>query len=99
MQFYSGAKWVGYSLIARSSLIAPFGAVTPQYIPQIMSESVAVCLKSNSDICRLWVPGPNSLAYAQAIKLGFRIQELQVILTSKPYGDFSRYCPGNLAMF
>lgn len=98
-QFYDGAKWVGYSVVASNRLIAPAGSTEPKYLPEIVAESYRQCLESGSESCLIWAGGPNAPLFARLKGLGFRLNELASFLSSKPYGDFSRYCPAHLAIF
>ena len=98
-QFYSGSTWVGYSLVIRDSLIAPAGTTNKKYLPDIVTESVRLCLNSNPKMIRMWVGGSNGDVYQRLISMGFRINEMLVFLSTKPYGDLQRYCPAYLSMF
>jgi ribosomal protein S18 acetylase RimI-like enzyme len=97
--FYDRAKWVGYSVILGGKLVAPAGAIEPQYLPDIISESYRISVQSGADFCRLWIGGPNAALYQRLKSHGFRINEMSVFLSTKPYGDFSRYCPAHLTVF
>jgi ribosomal protein S18 acetylase RimI-like enzyme len=98
-QFYHGTDWIGYSIINSGKLIAPAGATRPEYLPDILTESFRICLKGGVDFCRVWIGGPNAAAYKRAISLGFKIGELAVFLSTKPYSDLYRYLPAHLAIF
>jgi ribosomal protein S18 acetylase RimI-like enzyme len=97
--FFDGKEWVGYSIISNGRMIAPAGATKPKYLPDIINDSFKLCLESGSDYCRIWVGGPNEAVYSRAKALGFKIGELAVFLSTKPYGDLYRYCPSHLAIF
>jgi GNAT superfamily N-acetyltransferase len=98
-QFYDGADWVGYSVVANNKLIAPAGAIDPKYLPDIVAESTRIMIESGTDLCRVWVGGPNAAVYKRTTNLGFRISELVAFLSTKPYSDLSRYCPAQLAIY
>jgi ribosomal protein S18 acetylase RimI-like enzyme len=98
-QFYDGAKWVGYSVVASEKLIAPAGTISPGYLPDIVSESYRHCVEAGSELCRIWVGGPNGAVYGKLISLGFKISELLVFVSTKPYSDLMRYCPASLAIY
>jgi len=98
-QFYRGREWVGYAVVGNNRLIAPAGATEPNYLPEIITGAYNRCLESKSDYCRIWIGGPNAIAYKRAIDLGFQISEMTAFLSTRPYGDFSRYCPAHLAIF
>jgi ribosomal protein S18 acetylase RimI-like enzyme len=98
-QFFDGVRWAGYAVVAHNRIIAPAGAVAPRYLPEIITHAHNRCIESGAELVRIWAPGPNAALYERLIKLGFRIGELTVFLSTRPYGDFYRYCPAHLAMF
>ncbi len=98
-QFYDKTKWVGYSVIFNNRLIAPIGSIEPQYLPDIVTESYRLLHKSGAEFCYMWAGGTNALLYQRLKSHGFRINEMSIILSTKPYGDYSRYCPAHLAIF
>jgi ribosomal protein S18 acetylase RimI-like enzyme len=98
-QFYDGAKWVGYSVVASEKVIAPAGAISSAFLPDIVSESYRYCIETGSDLCRIWVGGLNGAVYNKLTMLGFRISELLVFVSTKPYSDLMRYCPANLTIY
>jgi ribosomal protein S18 acetylase RimI-like enzyme len=97
--FYKGSRWVGYSVIHKNSLIGPAGVITAGYLPDIMIESVRRCRPGEGEPIRAFLGGTNEAVYRKLISLGFVIDNLSVFLSTKSYGDFSRYSPAHLAMF
>jgi GNAT superfamily N-acetyltransferase len=97
--FYKSSRWVGYSVIQKESLIGPSGAVRAGYLPDILSESVRRCRPGETESIRAFVGGANEAVYRRLTSLGFVIDNLSVFLSTKSYGDFSRYAPAHLAMF
>jgi ribosomal protein S18 acetylase RimI-like enzyme len=98
-QFYDGAKWAGYAIVSSNGLIAPVGAVEPKYLPDIVTQAYNQCIDDGREIARIWAGGPNAAVFQKATSIGFRINEMTAFLSTKPYGDFYRYCPAHLAMF
>lgn len=99
LNFYKSTKWIGYSVVHKKSLIGPAGAARAGYLPDILTESVRHCLPWQADPVRLFLGGTNGAAYRRLISLGFTIDDLSVFLSTKSYGDFSRYVPAHPAMF
>ena len=97
--FFDSDEWIGYSIVGNGRMIAPAGAVKPKYLPDIVNDSFKICIDSGSEYCRVWVGGPNKEVYTKVRDLGFKIGELAVFLSTKPYGDLYRYCPSHLAIF
>jgi len=99
LDFYSGRQWVGYSFIHNSALIAPAGAISPRYLPDILTESFKRSLMGESKMTIIFAGGSNRDVYEHLTGLGFKIDNISVFLSTKSYGDFSRYIPAHLALF
>jgi hypothetical protein len=98
-QFFNGSKWAGYSVLYKNSLIGPAGTMNPKYLPDILTESVRRCENLRVDLIRTFTPGGNLSVYRRLRSHGFTIDNMTVFLSTKPYGDFSRYNPAQLAIF
>jgi GNAT superfamily N-acetyltransferase len=97
--FYKNSRWVGYSVIHGGLLIGPAGAVRAGYLPDILTESVRHCRPGETESMRAFAGNGNDAVYKRLTSLGFIIDNLSVFLSTKSYGDFSRYAPAHLAMF
>jgi ribosomal protein S18 acetylase RimI-like enzyme len=97
--FYKGSKWVGYSIVHKKSLIGPAGSTRAGFLPDILTESLRRCFPGQADSITVFAGGSNEAVYRRLISMGFIIDSLSVFLSTKPYGDFSRYIPAPLAMF
>jgi GNAT superfamily N-acetyltransferase len=98
-QFFDGSKWIGYSIVSNNRLIAPIGAISPEYLPRITGDLYHICQAAGADVCLVWVGGRNTAVYQKTISLGFRLTELLLIMSTEPYGDLMRYCPADLSIF
>jgi ribosomal protein S18 acetylase RimI-like enzyme len=99
LDFYDGSRWVGYSFIHQNTLIGPAGTIAPRYLPLIVTESFRRCIKNGSKKVMINCGASNREVYSRLKSLGFSIEFLPVFLSTKPYGDFSRYIPAHLAIF
>lgn len=97
--FYDGSRWVGYAFVHQNTLIGPAGAIAPKYLPDIIGESFNRCLDNGSKRVVISVGSANKGVYNRLKSLGFIINFMPVFLSTKPYGDFSRYIPAHLAIF
>jgi GNAT superfamily N-acetyltransferase len=99
LNFYANSRWVGYSVVIRNSHIMPAGSPYPKYLPDILTESVRECIRSKGKEIEINI-GANNQALFQRLKShGFKIFEMVVFLSTKPYSDLTRYAPANLAMY
>jgi GNAT superfamily N-acetyltransferase len=98
-QFFDGPMWVGYSIVSNNRLVAPLGAISPEYLPGMAGDMHHLCQSTGSDVCLIWVGGRNKAVYQKTISLGFKLTELLLIMSTNPYGDLMRYCPADLSIF
>jgi GNAT superfamily N-acetyltransferase len=97
--FKNKGQRVGYSMIHNKwGVIAPAGAVTNDYLTQIVADSIGLVNTKEKSI-RLYCPANNINLYRFLIGMGFRILEMDLFLSDKPYADFQRYLPAQLAIF
>jgi hypothetical protein len=99
LDFYDGSRWVGYSFIHQNTLIGPAGAIAPKYLPDIITESYRRCVRNGSKKVVTNIGATNSRLYSHLKSLGFTIEFMPVFLSTRKYGDFSRYIPAHLAIF
>lgn len=99
LNFYKDSRWVGYSVVINSSRIMPAGSPYRKYLPDILTESIRECIRSKGKEIEINI-GANNLALFQRLKShGFKIFEMDVFLSTKPYSDLSRYVPASLAIY
>ena len=99
LNFYKGSRWVGYSVVIRNSHIMPAGSPYPKYLPDIITESVRECIRSKTKEIEINIGAINRDLFQRLKSHGFKISEMVVFLSTKPYSDLSRYVPANLAMY
>ncbi|HBZ00663.1 MAG TPA: hypothetical protein DEO84_04990 [candidate division Zixibacteria bacterium] len=97
--FRNKGQRVGYSMAHKKwGVIAPAGAVTNDYLTKIVTDTIGL-IKTSEKSIRLYCPTNNLNLYRYLIGMGFRILEMDLFLSDKPYADFQRYLPAQLAIF
>jgi len=99
LNFYKNSRWVGYSAVIRNSHIMPAGSPYPKYLPDILTESIRECIRSKGKEIEINIGANNRLLFERLKSHGFKIFEMTVFLSTKPYSDLSRYAPASLAMY
>jgi ribosomal protein S18 acetylase RimI-like enzyme len=98
-QFYNGARWVGYSVVHKNALIGPAGSPYSKHIPDIVSESIRKSLEAGSKEVGVCIGANNGPLFDRLKSYAFRIEEMVVFLSSKPYSDLLRYVPADLGLY
>jgi len=99
LNFYKDSRWVGYSAVIRNSHIMPAGSPYQKYLPDILTDSVRECIRSKGKEIEINIGANNRASFQRLKSHGFKIFEMVVFLSTKPYSDLSRYAPANLAMY
>ena len=99
LNFYDNSRWIGYSVVIKNSYIMPAGSPYPKYLPDILTESVRECIKSKGKEININIGANNRIVFQRLKSHGFRMSEMVVFLSTRPYSDLTRYVPGNLAMY
>jgi GNAT superfamily N-acetyltransferase len=99
VSFYGGRKPVGYAVLYDFGWVAPVSAVDPTYLPDMVTSCVRHQLERE---CRLIIfncPGSNGAILQKLLKIGFRIRDTELLMSSKPFGNLDCYLPAHLAIF
>ncbi len=99
LNFYKNSRWVGYSAVIRNSHIMPAGSPYPKFLPDILTESIRECISSKGKEIEINIGAHNQALFQRLKSHGFKIFEMVVFLSTKPYSDLSRYAPASLAMY
>ena len=91
-------KRVGYSLIGSNYQMAPAGAISNSYLLKVIVETLRIIKPKKSSKVKLWCPTHNISLYHFLIDAGFRASEMELFMADKPYPDWQRYVPANLAV-
>ena len=97
--FKDKGKRVGYSMIHKEwGVIAPAGAISNKILIKVMSETFRFAEPKMKSL-RVCCPAQNIDLYQFLMGKGFRLLEMDVFMSDKPYVDFQRYVPAQLAIF
>jgi len=97
--FHAGNNAVGYAYISQQGFIAPVLATRDTFLADILTHCLHL-LPADSDITpRIWLNGKNFASLTLLLKLGFRINEIAVLMTNRVFCDMRRYVPASLAVF
>jgi GNAT superfamily N-acetyltransferase len=96
--FERDGKRVGYSMVYKSGGIAPAGAISNEYLTKVVAETLRLA-KPKKKSLRICCPTHNINLYRFLLESGFRLTEMDLFLSDRPYPDFQRYVPAQLAIF
>jgi len=88
----SGAP-AGYVYISRDGHIGPMAAASPGLMRAAFASALDLAHEIGADVISAFVPGTCDEVLASALKTGMRLGRTMVLLSSKPFGDWTRYCP------
>jgi ribosomal protein S18 acetylase RimI-like enzyme len=89
---------VGYSMVYNWGGIAPAGAISNSYLTKVIAETIRMA-KIKKKTLRICCPAGNLSLYRYLIRSGFRLLEMDLFMSDRPYADFQRYVPAQLAVF
>jgi predicted acetyltransferase len=96
--FEHKGRRVGYSMVYKGGGIAPAGAISNDYLTRVIAETLRI-IKPAKNSFRICCPTHNINLYRFLLASGFRLTEMDLFLSDKPYPDFQRYVPAQLAIF
>jgi GNAT superfamily N-acetyltransferase len=96
--FEDKGRRVGYSMVYKYGAIAPAGAISNEYLRKVVAETLRLA-KIRKKAIRMCCPAHNFNLYRFLIDCGFRLLEMDLFMTDRPYADFQRYVPAQLAIF
>lgn len=96
--FENKGKRVGYSMVYKGGGIAPAGAISNDYLTKVIAETLRLA-KPEKKSFRVCCPTHNINLYRFLLASGFRLSEMDLFLSDRPYADFQRYVPAQLAIF
>ena len=86
---------VGYAYLSATGHIGPLAITPGEDGPEILKAVVSCAVDGHPTQVSLIVPGKAERILAAAFQLGFRIDEPFVLLSARPFGDWSHYLPSN----
>ncbi len=93
----AGGAPVGYGYVSAAGRVGPAAAAGEDLLPGILGHLLGVVQPAG--VFSAWVPGAAGPAVAALLEAGLRVEDFPALLCwDRPFGDFSRYVPGTLAL-
>ncbi len=86
----ASGEWLGYARWTPAGRLGPVALVRADLWPEALKATIGEMSASGIDSVRLMVPGKNASAMGWVVERGFRYQGMEVALSTKPTGDWSR---------
>jgi GNAT superfamily N-acetyltransferase len=92
---YEGDDCIGYTYVASTGHIGPLGLRNRDDMEDAFSTSLDIAAEGQSDQISAFLPGSNEAALRVAAEHRMRIIFPMVLVSSREFGDWSRYLPRN----
>ena len=98
--FAQQSNLVGYAYVSRQGCIGPVLVMRDTYMPDVILHCIRALAEKSPDVTpRLWLNGKNFASLQLLLGLGFRIQEIGLLLTNRMFCDVRRYVAASMAVF
>ena len=97
--FRERGRPVGYGMISSFGDVSPIGAVQERFLVPVAAETIRAACEMDLEKLRVICPHPSRSIYPYLLSLGFRNQEMPILMTDGLRPDFTRYVPASLAVF
>jgi hypothetical protein len=91
---HDGAGPVGYAYVNAGGHIGPL-AVARGDAGAAFATALRLAAEGGADQVSCLIPGPNEAALSLAVAHGMRINFPLILMSDRPFGDWSRYMPRN----
>jgi hypothetical protein len=92
---HKDGKPAGYAYVNSDGHIGPFAVADPAAMADAFNCALAFAAARGTAQISCFIPGDNEAALSTAVARGFRIVFPAMLMSSKPFGDWSRYLPRN----
>lgn len=82
---------LGYTYLADDGTIGPLAVRREEYLRPVLHFSINRLAEAGADTFQVNVPGANHQALSALYELGFNLQQVDLLLSSKPFGHWERY--------
>ena len=93
--FHSGPDCVGYAYVSASGQIGPLAVARQDMMGPAFRTALALAAATGAPQISAFVPGIATDAVSAAVALGMRITLPMVLLSTRDFGDWTRYLPRN----
>ena len=90
-----GGKAAGYAYVNADGHIGPLAVASPAAMADALGCALDVAAGRGTAQVSCFIPGDNEAALSTAVSRGMRIVFPAMLMSSKPFGDWSRYLPCN----
>jgi GNAT superfamily N-acetyltransferase len=93
--FREGSGCVGYAYISPEGHVGPLAATRPDALVAVFSAALSQAAKLNAAQLSAFIPGISDAALGTAVAQGMRIALPMMLMSSRPFGDWTCYLPRN----
>jgi hypothetical protein len=93
--FHAGDDCVGYAYISSGGHIGPLAVARPDAAGAAFRTALGLAADGSSSQVSAFVPGISEAALSIAFGLGMRITFPMLIMSARPFGDWTCYLPRN----
>jgi GNAT superfamily N-acetyltransferase len=95
VSLYTGDDCVGYVYVGANGHIGPLAVARPDVIGPAFATALSLAAESGSAQVSAFIPGTSTAPLRLAIQHGMRIAFPMVLLSTREFGDWTRYLPRN----
>jgi hypothetical protein len=93
--FHDGDDCVGYAYISASGHIGPLAVVKTEAMGTAVRTALSIAADGDSANVSAFLPGTSEAAVSLAMDYGMRITFPMMLMSARPFGDWSLYLPRN----
>jgi hypothetical protein len=83
----------GYVYVSRDGHIGPIAVASAELMRPAFASALELAHELGGDTIAAFVPGACDEVLASALKTGMRLERTMVFVSSRPFGDWTCYCP------
>ena len=95
VNLYDGSNWVGYAYVDAGGHVGPLAVMEPDAIAPAFSTALHLAIERGSPRISAFLPGASEAALRAAMEQGMRIRFPMLLMSSREFGDWTRYLPRN----
>jgi GNAT superfamily N-acetyltransferase len=88
-------KPVAYAYVAANGHVGPVAASSIAYMPEVTCRALGVAADRKAEKVSIFLPGVADAELTAALGAGLRVQRNMVLMSSLPFGDWTRYAPSD----
>jgi hypothetical protein len=84
-----------YAYVSASGHVGPVAASSISYMLEATHRAMTVVADQKAEKVSIFLPGVADAELTLALEAGLRVQRNMVLMSSQPFGDWTRYAPGD----